>query len=73
MEQNREPIKKPMPLWSISITKEARAYDGIKTVSSINSVGRTGLVQAKKNDTNPPTYTIHQNKLKINKRLKYQL
>ena len=27
-------------------------------------------VQKKKNETQPPTYTIHKNKLKMNKRLK---
>ena len=30
------------------MTKEARAYNGVKTVSSIISVGKTGLVHAKK-------------------------
>ena len=51
-----------------------------KTVSSMNGVGRTGLVHAKKKkkkerkkETRPPTYTIHKNKLKIDKRLKYKL
>ena len=30
------------------MTKETRAYNGVKTVSSIISVGKTGLVHAKK-------------------------
>ena len=52
-----------------------------KIVSSINGVERTGLVHAKnnkqtkkqqqKNETRPPTYTMHQNKLKMDKRLEY--
>ena len=46
----------------------ARAYNGLKTVSSINGFGRNGLVHAKKNETT----TIYQNKLKRDKRLKYK-
>ena len=39
----------------------------------MNGVGRTGWVHAKKkNETRLPTYTIHQNKLKMDKRLKYK-
>ena len=37
----------------------------MKTVSSINGVGRTGLVHAKKNENRPLTYTMHQNKIKM--------
>ena len=54
------------------LTKEAREYNGVKTVSSINSSGRTGLVLGGKNETRPPFYTIHQSKLKMDKRLKYK-
>ena len=37
--------------------------------SSINGDGRTGQVHAKKkNETGLPTYTIHQNKLKMEKK-----
>ena len=66
MEQNREPRNKPMLLWSINIsqkfcqkkyfTKKATAYNGVKTVSTINGIGRTVLVLAKKRETRPPTY-----------------
>ena len=52
--------------------KEARAHNGVKTASSTNGVGRTGLVHAKY-ETRPPAYTIHQNKLKMDKRLKCKL
>ena len=51
------------------LTKAARAYNGAKTVSSINGVGKTGLVHAK-SETRPPTYIIHKNKYKMGKRLK---
>ena len=49
------------------MTKGTGGYNGAKIVSSINGVGRTGLVPAKKNETRTPTYTIHQNKLKMDK------
>ena len=54
------------------LTKEARAYNGVKTVSSMNSVERSGLVHAK-NEIRPPSYTINQNKIKMEKRLKCKL
>ena len=46
----------------------ARAYNGAKTVSSINGVWKTGLVHAKI-ETRPPTLTICKNEL-MDKRLK---
>ena len=48
------------------------ADSGVKIASSINGVGRTGL-DMQKNETTLPTYTIHQNKHKMDKRLKYKL
>ena len=57
MEQNREPRNKPMSLWSWLESHEInpclwlifdkggkQTYDVVKTVSSINGVGITGLV-----------------------------
>lgn len=45
------------------MTKEARIYNGEKTVPSINAVGKTAqLVQ--KNETGPLSYTLHENKFK---------
>ena len=32
------------------LTKKARAYNGVKIVSSINDVGRSGLVHSSIND-----------------------
>ena len=72
MEQNREPRIKPRPLVNYYLTKEAIACNGIKTVSSINGDGKTGQVHAK-NETRPPTYTINQKKLKIDKIFKHKL
>ena len=39
--------------------------NGVKTVSSVNAIGRIGLVNAKKNENRPLTYTMHQNKIKM--------
>ena len=54
------------------LTKGAWVHNGGKNASSINGVGRTGPAHAKKwNET--ANYTMHQNKLKMDKRLKYNL
>ena len=43
MQQNREPRNKPTLIWPINPwQKEARIYSGGKTISSINSVKKTG-------------------------------
>ena len=60
-----------MSLWSINIQQKRQEHT-MKSVSSINGVGKTGLVHAKKNWTRP-SYTICQNKLKMDKRLNYTL
>ena len=54
------------------MTKGARAYKGVMIASSISGVVITGLVHEKKNETRSPTYTIHQNTLKMDKRLKHK-
>ena len=75
MEQNREPRNKPKSLWSINIQKGVRSIKWNQNSPSTNGVGITGLVHAKKKkkETRPLTYTIHQNKLKMDKGLKYKL
>ena len=48
MEQDKKPRNKPMHLWvPYFLTKEARIYNGTKTVSSINSAEKTGCPHAK--------------------------
>ena len=48
MEQNREPGKKTHAyIVNYSMTKEARIYNGEKTVSSVNGTGETGQVHVK--------------------------
>ena len=41
------------------MTKEARIYDGLKTVYSLNGVGKTGQIY-EKNETGPSSYTIYK-------------
>ena len=59
--------------------KGGRSINVVNIASSVNGVGRSGQVHThthththKERKTRPPTYTIHQNKLKMNKRLKYK-
>ena len=47
---------------TLSLTKEARIYNGEKTVSSISGAGKTGHV---KNEIRTLPNTIHKNKLKM--------
>ena len=42
MEQNRKPRDESMYLWS-SLTKEARIYNGLKTISLTSGAGNSGL------------------------------
>ena len=41
MEQNRKPRDKPMHLRT-PLTKEARIYNGLKTISLTSGAGKTG-------------------------------
>ena len=63
-EQNKEPRNKFMIIWPINLRQRRGEYKiGKKTISSINSVGKTGQ---QKTETASPSYTIHKNKLKMN-------
>ena len=74
MEQNREPRNKPKSLWSINIRQWGQKHKMDKIASSINGVDRSGQLHAKnKNVTQSSIYTIHKNKFKVNKRVKYKL
>ena len=42
MEQNRKPRDKSSPMDTLSSTKEARIYNGLKTVSLTSGAGKTG-------------------------------
>ena len=59
---------------TLSLTKEARIYNGVKTISLTSGAGKTGqpLIkewnnlkkEKKKNETRTLSNTIHKNKLK---------
>ena len=51
--------------------KVGSSINGAKIAFSKNSVGRAGQIYAK-NETQAPTYTIHKNKFKVDKRFKYK-
>ena len=43
MEQNRKPRDKSTHIWTfLSLTKEARIYNGVKTIPSTSGAGKTG-------------------------------
>ena len=49
-------------------TEKVSTYNRLKIVYSINGVGKTGQIYAK-NETSPHSYTIYNNKLKMNWRV----
>ena len=50
---------------TLSLTKEARIYNGLKTISLTSGAGKTGQPLVK-NETRTLSNTIHKNKLKMN-------
>ena len=51
VKQDRKPRNKPMHLrvpYTLFLTKEARIYNGAKTASSINGVGKIGQLLVRK-------------------------
>ena len=59
MQQSREPRNKPIHLWSISLQKAVRIYNGGK-VFSANSVGKVGRPHVNQRSYNTPTYHTQQ-------------
>ena len=47
MEQDRKPRDKHALMGTLSLTKEARSYNGKKTASSISGAGKTGQLHVK--------------------------
>ena len=47
MQQGRKPRDKPAPVVTLFLIKEARIYNGEKTVSSISGAGKTGQLYVK--------------------------
>ena len=62
MEQNRKPRDKSMD--TLSLTKEARIYNGEKTISLTSYAGKTSQPLVK-DETRTFSKTIHKNKLKM--------
>ena len=42
MKQNRKPRDKSTHLWKLYLTKEAKIYNGEKTISLTSGAGKTG-------------------------------
>ena len=47
MEQDRKPRETHAHMVTLSLTKEARVYNGEKTASSISGAGKTGQLHVK--------------------------
>ena len=50
---------------TLSLTKEARIYNGEKTTSLTSGARKTGQTLLSKNETRTLSNTIHKNKLKM--------
>ena len=72
MEQNREPRNKLKSLWTINILQRRQELkmDQKQPLQQMVLADLDTYVQ--KNETRSPTYAIHRNKLKMDKRLKYK-
>ena len=72
MEQNREPRNKPKSIRSINI-QQRRQEHKMEQKQPLQQMVLGDLDSyVQKNETRSPTYTIHKNKFKMNKRLKYK-
>ena len=74
MEQNREPRNRLMPLCQLIFDKEGKNIQG-NDDSLFNKYYWENWISTckkRKNETRPPNYTICQDKLKMDKRLKYK-
>ena len=47
MEQDRKPRETHALMHTLSLTKEARIYNGAKRASSVNDAGKTGQLHVK--------------------------
>ena len=71
MEENKEPIE-AKSLWSINIWQRGQKHKMEQKYPVKQMVLRDLDSYMQKNETWPPTYTIHKNKLWVDKRLKYK-
>ena len=72
MEQNREPRNKTKSVWSINIWQR-RQEQKMEQKQRLQQMvlGDLGSYM-QKNETRSPTYTIHKNNFKVDKRLNYK-
>ena len=72
MEQNREPTNKPKSLKSINISQRRQEHktEQKQPLQQIVLGDLDSYIQKK--ETRSPTYTIHKNKFKVDKRLKHK-
>ena len=73
MEQNRETRNKLKSLQSINIGQRRQEHKMEQKESPLQMVLGDLDSYVQKNETRSPTYAIHENKLKMDKRLKYKL
>ena len=73
MEQNREPRNKLKSYGQLIFDKGGRSMKWDKTQPLQQMVLGDLDSYVQKNETRSPTYAIHENKLKMDKRLKYKL
>ena len=73
MEQNREPRNKLKSLRSINILQRRQEHKMEQKQPLQQMVLGDLDSYVQKNETRSPTYAIHTNKLKMDKRLKYKL
>ena len=73
MEQNREPINKPKNPWSSNIWLYTGHLYKMEQQYPLQQMVLGELDSyMQKNETQAPNYTIHKNKLKVDKRFKYK-
>ena len=68
MNRIERPEINPSLCSQLIFDKGGSSIKWVKIATSTNSIGRTG-----KNETPAPPYTIHKNKFKVVKNLKYKL
>ena len=73
MEQNREPRNKLNSIRSINILQRRQEHKMEQKQPLQQMVLGDLDSYVPKNETRSPTYAIHENKLKMDKRLKYKL
>ena len=72
MEQNKEPRNLPSTIWSTNLGQSRKDYKMEKGQSLQQIVLGKSDIHMQKNKTRPLFYTRHKNKLKMDKRPKFE-